>query len=62
MNPLYEVLLNLLPGKILFVPRLRNNLVLYDQVRKVLELNKKERHIRGGMATKEKYRQKHESS
>ena len=38
------------------------NLVLYDQVRKVLELNKKERHIRGGMATKEKYRQKHESA
>ena len=28
---------------------------LYEQVRKVLNLNLSERHIRGGMATKEKY-------
>ncbi len=29
---------------------------LYRQVRRVLDLNKAERHIRGGMATREKYR------
>ena len=29
---------------------------LYDKVREVLDRNKKERHIRGGMATKEKYK------
>ena len=28
---------------------------LYRQVREVLELNKAQRHIRGGMATKKKY-------
>lgn len=28
---------------------------LYQQVRGVLDLNKSERHIRGGMATKQKY-------
>lgn len=28
---------------------------LASEVRKVLELNKSERHIRGGLATKEKY-------
>ena len=28
---------------------------LYKQVRKVLDLNKQERHIRGGLATKHKY-------
>lgn len=28
---------------------------LYGQVRKVLEVNKAQRHIRGGLATKEKY-------
>ena len=28
---------------------------LYPQVREVLETNKQERHIRGGMATKHKY-------
>ena len=28
---------------------------LYVQVRQVLDLNKQERHIRGGMATKRKY-------
>ena len=31
------------------------NPVLARQVRKVLDVNKSERHIRGGMATKEKY-------
>ena len=31
---------------------------LYDQVRKVLDQNKAERHIRGGLATKEKYSRK----
>ena len=29
---------------------------LYDQVRQVLELNKQERHIRGGLATRRKYK------
>jgi putative DeoR family transcriptional regulator (stage III sporulation protein D) len=28
---------------------------LYSDVRRVLEKNKEERHIRGGIATKEKY-------
>ena len=28
---------------------------LYLQVRKILDVNKQERHIRGGMATKRKY-------
>lgn len=28
---------------------------LYQQVRKILDINKSQRHIRGGMATKEKY-------
>ena len=32
-----------------------NNL-LYQQVRQILDVNKAQRHIRGGMATKEKYR------
>lgn len=31
------------------------NMPLYKQVRKVLDTNKEERHIRGGIATKEKY-------
>ena len=31
------------------------NKILYEQVRKVLDLNKAQRHIRGGMATKNKY-------
>ena len=34
------------------------NKLLYAQVREVLETNKKERHIRGGMATKRKYQNK----
>lgn len=29
---------------------------LYTQVRKVLDTNKQERHIRGGMATRKKYK------
>ena len=29
---------------------------LYRQVRKLLEINKAERHIRGGMATRRKYK------
>ncbi len=33
----------------------RVNPNLYNQVRKVLDVNKEERHIRGGLATKEKY-------
>ena len=36
--------------------RLKNlNPGLYGQVRQVLEVNKAQRHIRGGLATKEKY-------
>lgn len=31
------------------------NSALYQEVKKVLETNKRERHIRGGMATKHKY-------
>ncbi len=33
----------------------REDPMLYAQVKKVLEINKKERHIRGGLATKRKY-------
>ncbi|MCM1203654.1 MAG: sporulation transcriptional regulator SpoIIID [Bacteroidales bacterium] len=33
------------------------NPALAQEVRKVLDVNKAERHIRGGMATKEKYLQ-----
>ena len=32
------------------------NHTLYLQVRQVLDLNKQERHIRGGMATRRKYK------
>ena len=32
--------------------------ILAEQTRKVLNVNKSERHIRGGLATKEKYRHK----
>ena len=35
------------------------NTALAKQVRNVLDVNKSERHIRGGMATREKYLQKH---
>ena len=34
------------------------NKTLYLQVRKVLDINKSERHIRGGMATKRKFQSK----
>ena len=34
------------------------NLSLYRDVQKVLEVNKAERHIRGGLATQAKYRSK----
>lgn len=34
------------------------NPALAKEVRNVLEVNKQERHIRGGLATKEKYMQK----
>lgn len=33
----------------------RYNNVLYQQVRRVLDENKAQRHIRGGMATRQKY-------
>ena len=33
----------------------RSNRALYRDVRKVLERNKEERHLRGGMATRHKY-------
>ena len=32
------------------------NHVLFEQVRQVLDLNKQERHIRGGIATQKKYK------
>ena len=32
------------------------NPLLYRQVRQILERNKQERHIRGGMATRKKYK------
>ena len=35
---------------------------LAAQARKVLDVNKSERHIRGGMATREKYLHRHEMS
>ena len=34
------------------------NPALYDQVRHILDINKQERHIRGGMATRRKYKGK----
>lgn len=36
------------------------NPALYEEVRKILDINKQERHIRGGESTKEKYRNKKE--
>ena len=36
----------------------RINVALYQQVRHLLDVNKAERHIRGGLATREKYRKK----
>ena len=35
------------------------NMPLYIEVKKVLETNKAQRHIRGGLATKQKYGLKH---
>ncbi|MBQ3258886.1 MAG: sporulation transcriptional regulator SpoIIID [Clostridia bacterium] len=41
--------------------RLRSvNPQLYQEVRHVLEVNKAQRHIRGGIATREKYRREEE--
>ncbi len=37
------------------------NKELANQVRKVLEFNKSERHLRGGEATRKKYRHKHKN-
>ena len=37
----------------------RCNKQLYTQVRNVLDTNKKERHIRGGMATKRKFQRRY---
>ena len=34
----------------------RYNQLLYEKVRSVLEVNKQERHIRGGIATQRKYK------
>lgn len=36
----------------------RYNKLLYLQVRKVLDVNKAQRHIRGGLATRKKYQHK----
>ena len=36
------------------------NTTLAKEARKVLDVNKQERHIRGGMATKEKYQHLHQ--
>ena len=33
----------------------KSNAALYAQVRQILDINKQERHIRGGIATKQKY-------
>lgn len=41
---------------------LQINPTLAKQARKVLDVNKSERHIRGGLATKEKYLNKHHIS
>ena len=43
--------------------RLRKiNPELFNEVRKVLDVNKEERHIRGGIATREKYKREAVSS
>jgi putative DeoR family transcriptional regulator (stage III sporulation protein D) len=36
----------------------RFNPILANEAKKILEINKKERHIRGGLATKKKYESK----
>jgi len=38
------------------------NPILYKEVREILDENKAERHIRGGLATKIKYQKKYFSS
>lgn len=38
------------------------NPALYAQVREILDINKSERHIRGGMATKKKYSRQRDDS
>ena len=38
------------------------NKTLYQQVRQILNLNKAERHIRGGQATRKKYQQQRKKS
>lgn len=40
----------------------RVNPSLYPEVKKILETNKMERHIRGGLATKHKYEEKREAA
>ena len=39
----------------------RYNKTLYKQVRQILDVNKAQRHIRGGLATQSKYRQMKDS-
>ena len=39
----------------------RVNPGLYREVRQLLDLNKAERHLRGGLATRLKYRREHQS-
>lgn len=41
------------------LPQVNRN--LYVQVRQILDINKQERHIRGGMATRKKYRERTDS-
>ena len=38
---------------------IESNATVRQAARKVLDINKSERHIRGGMATKEKYEHEH---
>ena len=45
-------------GKIRYKQEQRINLSLYEDVKAVLDVNKSERHIRGGEATKKKYLEK----
>ena len=40
----------------------RINYSLYQQVYEILQQNKAERHIRGGLATKEKYKRLHDKT
>ena len=35
------------------------NRVLYEKVRRILETNKAQRHVRGGLATQRKYKKEH---